>query len=101
MKFTFTTKDTYLQQRAEWKAEYQALAQRIRDLKFCRKPAHIGSEPWERLKKEYGPNFSTGWAQGVAAILRRKAAQMLLDLAAAKVEAQRQYLAAKAKQMAA
>lgn len=94
--FPFNDKASYLAYRAQWKKDYAALSERIRNLKLCRKwTTKRDTEPWTTFVKEY-PAFNTAWAQSLAAIHRRKAAQMLHDLKLAKVEAQRLYFAAKA-----
>lgn len=94
---SFTDRASYLAYRAKWKADYAALSARIRDLKFCRKPKNRGTERWDRAKLAEGNAvyFDCSWAQGVAAILRRKATIMLEDLKLAKIEAKRQYEEAK------
>jgi len=101
MKFTFNTKEEYLAYRSEWKAQYKELSQQIRDYKFCRwftsvrNPDRITPELEARFKKlvaKHGNKFY------YVAPLQKKATAMLEELKEAKQEAQRQYLAAKAKQ---
>ncbi len=78
---TFNSKETYLAYRSEWKANYKALSQQIRETKIDiketqRANGYAGSMQYELLK------------------LRKKATAMLEELKLAKQEAQRQYLAA-------
>ena len=91
--FTFNSKETYLQYRNIWRQKYAALSQLIRDLKWCRKLAHIGTERYNAIKKAN----ETQWGfcpQGLCRHYRALATEMLLELHAAKAEAQRQYLLA-------
>lgn len=79
----FTTKETYLAFRADWKQRYKQLSAEIRQHKLeikkaQREGAHTGSMEWRRQE------------------MARQATQMLEELAQAKLEAQRQYLARKA-----
>ena len=66
--FKFNSKETYLAYRSEWKANYKSLSQTIRDNKHT----------WTHYR------------------LKKQATAMLEELKEAKMEAQRQYLAAKA-----
>ncbi len=86
MKFTFNSKETYLAYRSEWKANYKALSQQIRETKVDiketqRAKGYAGSMQYELLK------------------LRKKSTAMLEELKLAKQEAQRQYLAAHEKEL--
>jgi hypothetical protein len=76
MKFTFTNKETYLAYRSEWKANYKALTQGIRNLKAeMRESGHqITWTEFSQLSK-----------------LKAKATAMLEERKESKVEAQRQY----------
>ena len=98
--FTFTTKDGYLQYRSQWKEQYRQLSADIRDFKFCRKHSSIGTDHYERIKKAHSTQFGF-WPQTLAWAGRKKATEMLEELKLAKVEAQRQYLAARARELAA
>lgn len=76
----FTNKETYLAYRSNWKSEYNELSKQIRVLKAeTRESGHqiTCSEFYELYK------------------LKQKATAMLEERKASKVEAQRQYLAAK------
>lgn len=115
MKITFTSKETYLQWAAEWKAQYAALSQLIRDLKFARR-FHQRSLQYWMLAKDYVPatpdearylklhaahahkdyGWSVGAIMGQLHALRAKACAMIEMRKESKVEAQRQYLAARA-----
>lgn len=82
----FNSKETYLAYRSSWKAQYNQLSQQIRELRLDIRDAqrnheYAGAMQYQKLK------------------LRAQAAAMLEELAAAKVEAQRQYLAAKEREM--
>ena len=82
MNFNFTTKEQYIAQVAEYKAEYAALAQKLRSLKMeiregMRASKPVYAEQWEMLRSV-------------------KAANTLIEARlASKIEAKRQYLAAK------
>lgn len=77
--FTFTTKETYLAYRAEWKAEYAQLSNTIRETTLA-------------IKKQHQEK---GWADFQFWNLLRKsvarANAMLEELKEAKIEAGRQY----------
>lgn len=98
--FTFNSRESYLQYRTEWKAKYAKLSDDIRDFKFCRKLRNVDTERYDRVKKAHATQWGF-WPQSLAFGGRLKAADMLEELKAAKAEAQRQYLAQKAAQMAA
>jgi len=115
MKITFNSKETYLQWTAEWKAQYAALSQLIRDLKFARR-FHQRSLQYWMLAKDYVPKtpdeerylklhakyahkdygWSVGTIMGQLLALRVKAYLALETRKESKAEAQRQYLAAHA-----
>lgn len=97
----FTNKDEYLTYRANWRIQYKQLIQQIRDYKFCRwfvslkNPDRITpalTERFEKLKAKYGSRFY------YIEPLKAQATAMLEERKASKIEAQRQYLAAKAKE---
>lgn len=71
MTITFTNKETYLAWRAEWRAEYADLSQTIRQCRIDR----------DRSGREF---------------YRTRAREMMEVRKESKIEAQRQYLAAKA-----
>lgn len=79
---TFNDRATYLAARLAWKAAYANLSQEIRDTKAD-------------IKESYksGKYDRAGYSQAEKARLRIQAREMLEELAEAKVEAQRQYVA--------
>jgi len=94
MTAKFNSKETYLQYRQMWKQRYAALSKTIRDLKWCRKLANVGTERYAAIKKEH----ETQWGfcpQGLAWKYRQEATRQLEELKEAKIEAQRQYTASK------
>jgi hypothetical protein len=116
MNITFTTKETYLQWRSDWKARYKLISQNIRDLKFIRREY---CRAQAATQKEYQsgtypvPDFSTvlykklhdvpGYDAAAKRVQRLglesqrdEARTLLFVLKQAKVEAQCQYLAAHA-----
>lgn len=113
--FTFTNKETYLAYRAEWKAKYAALSETIREKKWMHKEyARACSKAWLETKGKW-PDYYNKIRELLAsnpryvhleqkykndgrwiAQLKKQATEMLEELKAAKAEAQRQYLAAKA-----
>lgn len=93
----FNSKEEYIQYRADWKRRYAELSQTIRDLKLCRKSTvtiqALGQmERYERTKKKHTSAYGF-FPQSLCVYYRAKATEMLLELKAAKEEAQRQYLA--------
>ncbi len=104
----FTTREEYLAFRAEWKAEYKALSQEIRDIKFALHSYWPIAEP-EKFKKaeeirdrynyeafDYTLNKKRMYRQdlNVVRLWRRiRAHTMLEELACARILAQTQYLA--------
>lgn len=86
--FTFTTKETYLAWRADWKAEYAATSETIRATKKAINQQH----------REQGYAKSADWRTLFSSV--RKANELLGTLISAKEEAGRQYHAAKEKQNA-
>jgi len=80
---TFNSKETYLAYRSEWKAEYKQLSHEIRETK---------KDIRELMRnREYA-----GGLQSSLIRQRAEATAMIEELKLAKIEAQRQYLAAKA-----
>lgn len=80
MNNKFNNKETYLAYRSEWKASYKELSNDIRNLKSeMRESGH--QITWSEYCNLYN--------------LKNKATEMLSQLAAAKIEAHRQYLASK------
>ncbi len=76
----FTNKETYLAYRSNWKTEYNTLSKQIHTLKAnVRESGH--QITWQEFRDLYN--------------LKAKATAMLEERKASKVEAQRQYLAAK------
>ena len=82
----FNTKQEYLAWRTQWKTNYAALSETIREHK--------------RNMKDKDPDVRS-MAQCHRWVCRVKAARMLEERKASKVQAQQQYLAAKAAQAAA
>ena len=76
----FNNKETYLDYRSNWKAEYNTLSNEIRELKKQTRESchHITWSEYLALKR-----------------LKDKATAMLEERKASKIEAQRQYLASK------
>lgn len=94
----FTNKTEYLAYRANWRIQYRQLSQQIRDYKFCRWFASLKradritptlTDRFEKLKVKHGSRFY------YIEPLKAQATAMLEERKASKVEAQRQYLAAK------
>ena len=95
MKFTFNSKETYLQYRTIWKQRYAALSQLIRDLKFTRKRfdtswPKAAQDRYRRIQKENTSPYGF-CPQGLCWRYRQDATAMLEELKLAKAEAQRQY----------
>jgi len=113
--FTFTNKEEYLAYRAEWKAKYAEISETIREKKWmqkeysraCNKARKETEGKWpeyyNRIREilKQNPRYihleqkyknDGRWLEK----LRKQATEMLEELKAAKQEAQRQYLAAKA-----
>jgi hypothetical protein len=107
MKITFTTKETYLQWTSEWKAQYQALSNDIRDAKYARWYADSARTPnglkrlsaaqdarYDAIAKRLPDRWGMFFANAALRRLRAEATALLELRKAAKIEAQRQYLAA-------
>lgn len=78
--FTFTSRASYLDYRAAWKAEYKQLSKDIRTAKL----------EFKNAQRE--GRYVSHWAlRG----MQERATMMLAERAASKIEAQRQYLAAR------
>lgn len=107
MNIKFTTKQSYLDYRSNWKSKYKQLSQDIRDLKFCRgfpqakrfeDYAGKNVERYREIEKRLfsNPNTCVEWK---LADKRSEARCMLEELKEAKIAAQTQYLAAKSQQL--
>jgi hypothetical protein len=116
MNITFTSKETYLQWRSDWKARYKLVSQNIRDLKLIRREECRARAATAKLFSTMTyptPDFDTVFfarlhdAPGYEAAYSRakrlglesqrdEARTLLFMLEQAKVEAQVQYLAAHA-----
>lgn len=82
-KFTFDSKETYLEFRAQWKKEYAELSASIRDTK-------------KQIRETMKANEYAGSLQAYLRQERDNARRLLAMRAASKVEANRQYQAQKA-----
>ena len=107
MKITFTTKETYLQWTSEWKAQYQALSNDIREVKYARWYEDSARTPsglkrlspaqdarYKAIAKRLPDRWGFFYANAALYRLRAEATALLELRKAAKIEAQRQYLAA-------
>lgn len=110
MKFNFTTRETYLTQRAEWKAEYKETSQKIRELRvaFRASQREVSKFPPCNASTKWAPNAERDIAERTMyktlsdlCATRGHARQMLEDLTAAKVEAGKQMMAARQAKVAA
>lgn len=113
--FTFNNHESYLAYRSAWKAQYAEISETIREKKWIRKEySRACNKAWTETKGKWPEYYnkirellSTNpryvhleakykndgrWLEK----LRKQATEMLEELKAAKQEAQRQYLAAKA-----
>ena len=85
--FTFTTRETYLQYRAEWKCQYAELSTNQRETKNKIKLSMRNKAPYLR---------GAAWQFQAAEITNKNEANRMLDaLKEAKVEAQRQFTLSK------
>jgi len=99
---TFTDKTSYLAWRAQWKADYAALSNTIRDMKWARwfassvcDKSEAQQARFDAIKKAH--TFPHGFYPAyVCRTLRAKATAMLEVRKESKIKAQEQYLAAKA-----
>jgi hypothetical protein len=89
-RFTFTDRATYLAFRKQWKINYAELSNEIRDTRAAIRTAYAE-----------GRDTRAFALQSTKAGLRRDARYLLSDLADAKKEAQRQYLAEREAKVAA
>lgn len=109
MKNTFTTKETYLQWTSEWKAQYSKLTNDIHEAKYARWYSNWLRQPhtskllseaqsarYAAFAKKHANQWGGFLAEATLAQLRAEATAMLELRKQAKVEAQRQYLAAHA-----
>lgn len=93
--FDFSSKEEYLEQRAEWKIIYKALSQEIRELKRARKQFKWDYRPKDndtlprKTKAGKNPDYNPS-AHWMAASRKYAARQMLEVLKEAKEEAGRQ-----------
>lgn len=90
----FTNKQEYLAYRSNWKSEYAKLSQDIRNAKFCQWYCSLGEK---RTTPELTARYEEikGYTHWSIPSLKHQARTMLEERKASKVEAQRQYLAAK------
>lgn len=79
--FTFTSRETYLIWRKQWKTEYELISKKQREYKSAIKISMINGE------------LNTWRHQHSLVIGKNCATSKLQELAEAKLEAQRQYLA--------
>lgn len=82
--FNFSSKEEYLEQRAEWKAEYKALSKEIRELKRARKQFKWeyrpkGNDTMKR-KTKVGENPDYNSSASWMAASRKHAARNLLEV---------------------
>ena len=114
MKITFTSRETYLQWAADWKAQYATLSQFIRDLKFARSfhqstlhPSMLaqGYQPQGTNEARYLALYArchdprhgwNGWRIYLHLLEAKTKATLMLEVRKeSKVEAQCQYLEAR------
>ncbi len=88
--FTFNDRASYIAYRADWKARYKALSEEIRETRAA-------------IKQAYADNNEdrASTLQQSKAFLRTQARHMMMEIEAAKIEAQRQYVAERAEKKAA
>lgn len=79
MTYTFNNRETYLEFRAQWKADYRELSTEIRELKEAIKTSQRAGESRACV------------LQSERERLRAQARNMLITLAEAKIESQKQY----------
>ena len=84
--YTFNSKETYLAYRSNWRANYKALSQQIRETKAD-------------IKETQRAKGYAGGMQYSLLKMRARATEMIEELKGAKQEAQRQYLAAHAEEL--
>lgn len=103
MNFNFNSKETYLEQRAQWKAEYLQLIQDIRKAKIDIKEAQraLSKAPPHKYERGYDNKPYYAACSALSSALSSKyelsstATKMLTDLANARLEAGRQMEAAR------
>lgn len=107
MNTNFTNKTEYLIWRDQWKTDYAKLSDEIRDLKFARwfqsKPENKVSEAQTFRYNQIAKRYPSQYGFYAFVHLRKakaKATEMLEIRKQSKVQAQEQYLAAKALQPA-
>ncbi len=108
IQFSFNSRETYLQFRKEWKAEYEANIQKSRELKHAHKGAlrELSKHELTMERDKWGGlKYTPEWWKLVASAnrllsqrddLRMQAKILLSTLQGAKEEAQEQWLAARA-----
>lgn len=79
MTYNFNSRETYIEFRRQWKAEYRQISKDIRDTKDAMKKAQRDGE------------YRAANLQAEREILRKEARQMIEALHEAKAEVQRQY----------
>jgi hypothetical protein len=101
--FTFNSRETYLGYRSAWKAEYKNLSAEIRILRLAdrhrqrKEFAHLALTDGEQSCLIAADKISGAGSYVYRRQLRSaRATETLVELKAAKIEAQRQYLARKA-----
>ena len=118
MNTKFNSRETYLAYRSEWKARYNELSETIREKKWMRNEYNRACNQAYTETKGKWPDFhkrtiellnqNARYAQlqekykgerKWLELYRKEATAMLEELKEAKVEAQRQYLASKEKEM--
>ena len=87
----FNSKETYLTARVEWLVNYQDLSRQIRE---ARQVYHDGQRAYAQDPKSYYSGGHLQLIDGLRAYqsLKREANTALTELAAAKVEANRQWI---------
>ena len=94
----FTNKEEYLAYRSNWKAQYKELSQQIRDAKFCHWFHSLKREDRIKSAQAHYDSISSVACDWYSIYkMKKQATAMLEELKEAKVEAQRQYLASKEK----
>lgn len=106
-KAQFNGREEYLAWRKQWRTDYAALSNEIRDVKFgkwfsnaCQPTTDAQKARFQHLHKHYANQYGW-WPQATLLKLKEKARLMLETRKESKVEAQRQYLAAKEAKVAA
>lgn len=97
MKYTFTNREEYKQYIIGWKSDYASISQNLRNAKFCNWYNKLGPkrQTKELIRKFNALEYWHGSTYYSILIDKLQASAMLSELKAAKIEAQRQYLAEK------